>query len=107
MNFAYWWESHEVFEGLWHSAGDETEQGNFFRALIHLAAANLKWVLNRPRATHNLLRSGLIRLRRVPSNYMGVDVDGLVATLQTGRVESRPPAPLIALDMGKSPAAIP
>lgn len=27
-NFAYWWECHEVFEGLWHAAGRETEQAN-------------------------------------------------------------------------------
>ena len=40
-NYAYWWECHEVLEGLWR-AGQTTKQGNFFRALIQLAAANLK-----------------------------------------------------------------
>ena len=41
-NFAYWWESHEIFEGLWHACGRRTQAGNFFQALIQLAAANLK-----------------------------------------------------------------
>ena len=26
-NYAYWWECHEVFEGLWHTVGHGTEQG--------------------------------------------------------------------------------
>ena len=43
-NFAYWWECHEVFEGLWHAVGHHSEQGNFFQALIQLAAANLKYL---------------------------------------------------------------
>jgi len=72
-NFAYWWESHEVFEGLWYVCGRRTPAGNFFQALIQLAAANLKQVLGRERAVKNLVQGGLERLQKLPPHYMGVD----------------------------------
>ena len=81
-NFAYWWESHEVFEGLWHAVGHDTEQGNFFRALIQLAAANLKQFLGNERAAQQLARSGVARLRKLPQFYMGVDVGRLNKAVQ-------------------------
>jgi uncharacterized protein len=76
-NYAYWWECHEVFESLWHAVGLKTEQGNFFQALIQLAAGNLKHVVGDPQAADNLMDRGLIRLEKAPAFYMGVDVRGL------------------------------
>lgn len=76
-NYAYWWECHEVFEGLWHAAGHDTEQGNFFQALIQLAAANLKSFVGNQHAAGNLLSSGLERLQKLPLFYMGVNVAAL------------------------------
>jgi DNA-binding transcriptional LysR family regulator len=73
-NHGYWWESHEVFEALWNSAGRRSEQGNFFQALIQLAAANLKLCMGNRQAAQNLLRRGLVRLERVPDFYMGMNV---------------------------------
>ena len=73
-NYAYWWESHEVFEGFWHAAGHDTEQGNFFQALIQFAAANLKRFLGNEQAAQKLARSGLARLQNLPQLYMGIDV---------------------------------
>jgi hypothetical protein len=96
-NFAYWWESHEAFEGLWHAVGHSTEQGNFFQALIQLAAANLKAFLEHPGAAHNLFRSGIIRLQNVPPSYMGIDVARLVSTLQAHLISPHPSAILIGL----------
>jgi uncharacterized Zn finger protein len=55
-------------------AGRHTEQGNFFQALIQLAAANLKLFMGNRQAAQNLLQRGLIRLQRVPASYMGMDV---------------------------------
>ncbi len=76
-NYAYWWECHEVFEGLWHATGHGTEQGNFFQALIQLAAANLKRFLGNEQAAQKLARSGLVRLQHLPQRYMGIDVRAL------------------------------
>lgn len=73
-NFAYWWECHEVFEGLWHAVGHKTHQGNFFQALIQLAASNLKHYLGNERAAKNLARSSLARLKKIESIILGVDV---------------------------------
>jgi hypothetical protein len=76
-NHGYWWECHEVFEELWKMTGRHTEQGNFFQALIQLAAANLKLFIGNRQAAQNLLQRGLVRLERVPDFYMGMDVAGL------------------------------
>ena len=73
-NFAYWWECHEVFEGLWHVTGHKTQQGIFFQAIIQLAAANLKLFLGNERAAQNLTRGGLGRLQKLPEIYTGVNV---------------------------------
>jgi uncharacterized protein len=80
-NYAYWWECHEVFEGLWHAVGPDTEQGNFFQALIQLAAANLKRFLGNEQAAQKLARSAFARLQTLPHLYMGVavmDLSGIV-----------------------------
>ncbi len=94
-NYAYWWECHEVLERLWHAAGRKTEQANFFRALIQLAAANLKHFLGDRRATSNLLAAGLARLETIPVWYMGVDVGNLIDHL---RQHKQGPAPLIRMN---------
>jgi len=73
-NFAYWWECHEVFEGLWHAVGHHSELGNFFQALILVAAANLKRFLGNEQAAQKLARSGLSRLQNLPQLYMGIDI---------------------------------
>jgi hypothetical protein len=86
-NFSYWWECHEVFEGLWHAVGHHSEQGNFFQALIQLAAANLKRFLGNEQAAQKLARSGLARLQSLPQLYMGIDV---IAISEACRVISTP-----------------
>ena len=73
-NHAYWWECHEVLEGLWNRAGHHTEQGNFLQALIQLAAANLKLFMGNRQSAQKLLQYGLLRLQRVPAFYMGMNV---------------------------------
>ncbi len=96
-NYAYWWECHEVFEGLWHAAGHGTEQGNFFQALIQFAAANLKRFTGNHRAAGNLVTSGIIRLQKTPKFYMGIDVARLAEDFQQPMVGSDFRAPLIRL----------
>lgn len=92
-NYAYWWECHEVFEGLWHAAGHDTEQGNFFQALIQFAAANLKRFLGNEQAAQKLARSGLARLQSLPQLYMGIDIIAFsekYGTLSTPFASSEP-----------------
>ena len=96
-NYAYWWECHEIFEGLWHAVGHDTEQGNFFQALIQFAAANLKRFTGNHRAAGNLVTSGIIRLQKTPKFYMGIDVARLAEDFQQPIVGSDFRAPLIRL----------
>lgn len=84
-NFAYWWESHEIFEAFWHAAGPKTEQGQFFQALIQLAAANLKQFMGNENAADNLFRSCAKRLSGIPDRYMGLNLAGLRSRLHAGR----------------------
>ena len=72
-NFFYWWEAHEVFEGLWHACGRKTRAGSFFQALIQFAAAHLKRALGNEAAVRKLAHSGLLRLQNSPASYMGLD----------------------------------
>jgi predicted metal-dependent hydrolase len=96
-NFAYWWECHEIFEGLWRAAGHDTEQGNFFQALIQLAAANLKLFTGNHQAAGKLLTSGMFRLQKTPGLYMGIDVANLKENLRQHMANSDFRAPLIRL----------
>ncbi len=96
-NYAYWWECREVFEGLWHTAGHNTEQGNFFQALIQLAAANLKRFTGNHRAAGSLVTSGIVRLQQIPTLYMGIDVARLTKDFRQQVVGSDFRVPLIRL----------
>lgn len=42
FNHGYYWEAHEVWEGIWHACGRTGPTGNFFKGLIKLAAAGVK-----------------------------------------------------------------
>ncbi len=42
FNHGYYWEAHEVWEGLWRACGRRGPAGTFFKALVGLAAAGLK-----------------------------------------------------------------
>lgn len=96
-NFAYWWECHEVFEGIWHTVGHKTEQGQFAQALIQLAAANLKHFLDVPRAAGTLSRSACARLQTMPSVYMGVTIAALREDIRHYFDGARATPPLIRL----------
>lgn len=96
-NYGFWWECHEVFEELWNIAGQRSEQGNFFQALIQLAAANLKQFMGSPQAAQNLLERGLLRLRRMPTSYMGIDIAELREEIRQRLVRAQFQAPPIRL----------
>jgi len=42
FNAGFYWEAHEVWEGVWHAAGRRGETANFLKGLIKLAAAMVK-----------------------------------------------------------------
>ena len=81
-NFAYWWESHEVFEALWHAAGTRTPLGLFLQALIQLAAGNLKEGMGGTSAAHRLWGRAVSRLETYPNGYLGVEVPTFCANVR-------------------------
>jgi uncharacterized protein len=42
FNHGYYWEAHEAWEGLWHTAGRTGPVADFLKGLIKLAAAGVK-----------------------------------------------------------------
>jgi hypothetical protein len=51
----FFYEAHEVWEALWHKVGHRTPQGQFLKALIQLAAAQLKHQMGEERPALRLL----------------------------------------------------
>ncbi len=93
-NCGYWWESHEIFEGLWHACGRTSPAGNFFQALIQFAAANLKRALDNEVAARNLTRHALARLQNSPAHYMGLDTAAFAGHMMLWLNNSRPYVPI-------------
>jgi predicted metal-dependent hydrolase len=82
FNFAYWWESHEVFEALWHACGRLTPEGRFFQGLVQLAAAHLKRRMGNPAAAFRLFRRACVTLQQAPALCMGIDITTLVQDIE-------------------------
>ena len=76
-NFAYWWESHEHFEGLWRAAGRDTPLGGFLRALVLLGAVELKNFCGVDRASRRFAESASDLLAGYSGHFLGIDVPDL------------------------------
>jgi hypothetical protein len=97
FNFAYWWESHEAFEALWRGASSGTATGELLQALIQLAAAEIKRFSGLPRPAEALGERALLRLTRVPSPWLGLDVRSLAGDVEARLAGTRPEALLLVL----------
>jgi hypothetical protein len=79
----FYYEAHEVWEELWHRVGHHSPQGQFLKALIQLAAAQLKRKMNDERPTRRLLVSLTKILRTLSSasqgeTWMGLNLKKLI-----------------------------
>ncbi|MXY28690.1 DUF309 domain-containing protein, partial [Candidatus Poribacteria bacterium] len=79
FNFAYWWEAHEAWEGLWHQAEDTYRL--FLQGLIQVSASLIKYHMRMLRPLRTLSTAGRDKLRQVVvecddafGNYMGLDL---------------------------------
>ncbi len=76
-NYAYWWESHERFEGLWRTAGRREIKGRFLQGIIQIAAANLHRHMKKLEGARQQAEKGIANLEAALSKgsvYMGLDV---------------------------------
>ncbi len=85
FNHGYYWEAHEVWEGLWHACGRSGILGDYLKGLIQMTAAGVKVRQGIPRGVASLgegaaalfqnARDALGEQRR----FLGLDVETLLA----------------------------
>lgn len=97
-NLGYFWESHEMFEALWHAAASGSPEKQFFQAIIQLAASNLKYFMGAESAGRALGERALLKLSDLPDDFMGVDVSALRREVEA-RIAggAQEPAPVLQL----------
>lgn len=78
FNEGYWWECHEVLEGLWHASGIGSEAGHVLQAVIQCAAAHLKASTDRPVGAMRLLDHSIRHSKWAGERCLGLDLDALV-----------------------------
>ena len=84
-NFAYWWEAHEAWEGLWHQAEDTYRL--FLQGLIQVSASLIKYHMRMLRPLRTLSTAGRDKLRQVvvecenaDGKYMGLNLPAFLDT---------------------------
>ena len=87
-NFAYWWEAHEAWEGLWNKTEDDCRL--FLQGLIQISAALIKYHMRQLRGLQSLSTNGRNKLHQVLTNlddptgmYMGMNLPEFLACLDT------------------------
>ncbi len=85
FNHGYYWEAHEVWEGLWHACGRAGPTAAFLQGLIRLAAAGVKAREGRPegvrshaRRAGELFRDVCGRTEASSRRYAGLAVEELI-----------------------------
>jgi hypothetical protein len=93
FNAGYYWEAHEVWEGLWHAHGRKGATADILRGLIKLAAAGVKVRERQPGgvATHARRAAALFASVRDQDgpNPLGLDLGELEAMAL--RIADQPP----------------
>lgn len=87
-NFAYWWEAHEAWEGLWNKTEDDCRL--FLQGLIQISASLIKYHMRQLRGLQSLSINGRKKVHQVLTNlddptglYMGVNLPEFLACLDT------------------------
>ena len=85
-NFAYYWEAHEAWEGIWKTTERSDIPGAFLQGLIQISAALLKREMQVWGGVDRLSRAGMEKLRRVHSChncYCGINLGDFLTRLET------------------------
>ena len=93
-NFAYWWEAHEAWEGLWQLTDKRGEQAQFLQGLIQVSAALLKRHMGSPEGVRVLFGEAVGRLAGVAAahpRYMGLDLPDYLGQIAACRAGGPPP----------------
>ncbi|HPF34660.1 MAG TPA: DUF309 domain-containing protein [Candidatus Krumholzibacteria bacterium] len=79
FNHGYWWECHEVLEGLWHAAGHRSPAGECLQAVIQCAVAHLKAETGNLRGARLLLQNAERHASQAGSATLGLDLQALLS----------------------------
>ena len=85
FNYAYWWEAHEQWEGLWLQTNEDDLSRDYLQGLIQASASLLKWHQGYAEGMCRLEARARSRLQRVASTgpvYMGLDVGEFLRRLE-------------------------
>jgi predicted metal-dependent hydrolase len=69
FNAGYYWEAHEAWESLWHTAGRTGPIADFLKGLIHLTAAGVKVRQGVPAGVRSHAQRAHTRLQRTASAH--------------------------------------
>jgi hypothetical protein len=93
FNAGYYWEAHEVWEGLWHAHGRRGPTADLLKALIKLAAAGVKVRerMSAGAATHARRAAELFASvrDRAGARWLGLDLDHWIKLSRT--IAENPP----------------
>lgn len=89
-NHGFWWESHEIWEDLWHQAADHPQprlQHAFLQGLIQVAACAIKLEQRKAGGLRSLLSTSEAHLHTVIAHvggnlFMGIPVKHWLADVQ-------------------------
>ena len=98
FNVGYWWECHEVLEGLWHASGIGSEAGHVLQAVIQCAAAHLKTKMDIPRGAMRLHGHSVKHAMWSGHFTLGVDHEKLLIDTRTFMTVEDAPAARIELN---------
>jgi hypothetical protein len=93
-NHGYWWECHEVLEGLWRLTGHRGREAELLQGIIQAAAANLRRHAGSAEGARRLAGEAARRLESGGDGaFMGLDARGFAGELRKYHLEGTRPAP--------------
>jgi hypothetical protein len=98
FNHGYYWEAHEVWEGLWHACDRAGQTARFLKGLIKLAAAGVKVNEGIPQGVRNHARRAVGLFREIAEEtggeecrYLGFRLGDLIRFADDIALSSIPP----------------
>ena len=95
FNTGEYWHAHEQWEQCWLSV--EGEEALFYKAIIQLAAALVKWQQGNLRGLHLNWAKSRAKLELLPPSVAGLDLAALRATMDHFVTHPAMPPPILNL----------
>ncbi len=97
INADFYWEAHEVFEGIWHTLARASHDGCMIQACILIAVSALHQRRGRFSTAAKVARNGLGKLNGLNGEKFGISIDELRKCFEDC-VQEKPIQPIIKLN---------